>query len=217
VSKCKACHEIAAIAQPIVEVVGRGDDVSITKNAITTNKSRAGATTNMTTLSSLTDTQLQAIINYTYPSSRTMAAPSSFASFPVYGYIETPVISADSAQVLPIAAGNLNSNVLNWQIGLPAFSGSVDIAVAYQIDSGARQFLNSNNQLSKSAAIWKSVSAGAKTNESITENLGVNGGNLSTAALPSGTYTLWLFVLPSGNFNRGDISAVYAWQTKFTK
>jgi hypothetical protein len=93
----------------------------------------------------------------------------------------------------------------------------VEIAVAYQLGSGSRQFLGSNNKFSQKASIWKTVSAGVKTNESITENMGINGGNLSTAGLPSGKYTLWLFILPAGNFANGNITAFYAWQTTFTK
>lgn len=218
-TNCAACHNpgsqtgAALGAQPIVGVVGRGDDVNITKNAIATNKSRAGVTTSMSAYSFLSDTQLQAITNYTFPSSETMPVPGGQLILP-FNTTVTPVISAGSASAAPIGVGNLSGGLLNWQVGLPAFSGSVDILVAIQLGNYI-YFVAADNTLTQTTSIWKTASGG-KINESITENLGVSGGNLPVSSLPSGTYTLYVAVLPAGNLGTGNISAYYLWMTQFT-
>lgn len=216
---CAACHNAGTYSvQPIVGVAGRGDDVSITKNAITTNKSRAGVTTNMSAYNSLTDAQLQAITNYTYPTtgSGIMPAPTVQAAIPTFNQIETPVINANYAAAYPIGVGNPNGGVLNWQVGLPVFSAAVDIVVAVQLGN-AIVYIDSNNGISQNLAVWKTTS-GSKINESITENLGISNGNLpvATSGLPAGTYTLYVAVLPAGNLAANDISAYYLWMTQFT-
>lgn len=219
-SYCAACHDNGTGgAQKIAGVAGRGDDITITKNAITNNKSRTGVTTNMSPYSFLTDTQLQGIVNYTYPSSAdavdAMPVPTVPASIPSYTHIETPVIANNSTIVAyPIGAGNINGGFLNWQVGLPAFSGPVDILVAFQLGSTILT-LNSQNALTSTMSIWKTVS-GSKLNESITETLGISGGNLSMASLPKGTYTLYLAVFPAGNFSANNLNAFYLWATQFT-
>lgn len=211
---CAACHNSGANgAQAISGVAGRGDDVSIAKNAISTNKSRAGVTTNMNVYSFLSDNQLQAIVNYTYPLSETMTVPNGQFSLS-FNAAETPVISASSADAAPIGVGSLSGGFFNWQVGLPAFSGSVDIIVAIQSGSST-YFVASDNTLTQNLSIWKTVS-GAKVNESITENLGVSGGNFPTSSLPAGTYTFYVAVLPAGNLGAGNVSAYYLWETQFT-
>jgi hypothetical protein len=219
--QCKFCHDTGLFdAKAIINVADRGDNVTITKNSITTGKSRTGVTTYMDAYSTTykwTDVQLQAVANYTYPTSTTMAVPTTKVAYSAYSHIETPVVSATGTSAYPIGAGTISSGVLNWQVGLPAFAGSVDIAVAYKLNNGSFNFLGSNNKFTQAASIWKTVSAGTKTNESVIEALGVSKGNLSTSGLPAGTYTLWLFVLPAGNFANGDITKYYAWQTTFTK
>lgn len=213
-SYCAACHNNGTGgALPIVGVAGKGDDVSITKNAITTNKSRTGATTNMSAYSFVTDTQLQAITNYTYPTSVTMPLPTVQAVFPAYTHIETPVISSDYAKAYPIGAGDLNNNKLNWQVGLPAFAGQVDVYIAIEVPTVGLLLVNSNNQIVTNISPWRSLTSGSKTNESILENLGISGGNLSTSGLPSGTYTLYVAVLPKGDTS---FSAYYLWLSQFT-
>lgn len=216
---CAACHDTGAGgALPIKGVEGKGDAVSITKNAITTNKSRAGVTTNMSAYSFLTDTQLQAITNYTYPTtgSGIMPVPTVQASIPTFSHIETPVISANIAAAYPIGVGNLNGGVLNWQVGLPVFSAAVDVVVAIQLGNTIL-FIDSNNSIAQSLTVWKTTS-GSKINESITENLGISNGNLSiaTSGLPAGTYTLYVAVLPAGNLAANNLSAFYLWSSQFT-
>lgn len=211
---CAACHNTGTYgAQPIVGASGRGDDVSITKNAISTNKSRADVTTYMNAYSFLSDTQLQAITNYTYPLSETMPVPNGQFILPL-NTTETPVISDNNAVAAPIGTGSLSGGFLNWQIGLPAFSGSVDILVAIQLGNYI-YFVASDNTLTQTTSIWKTVS-GDKVNESITENLGISGGNLPASSLPAGTYTLYVAVLPAGNLGAGNLSAYYLWMTQFT-
>lgn len=219
--QCSFCHDYGLFdAKAITNVAGRGDSLTITKNATTTGKSRTGVTTYMDSYSttySWTDVQLQAVTNYTYPTSTTMAVPTSKVVYAAYSHIETPVVNATGTSAYPIGAGTISSGTLNWQVGLPAFAGAVDIAVAYTLNGGSFTFFGSNNKFTSSASVWKTISAGTKTNESITETLGISGGNFSISGLPSGNYTLWLFVLPAGNFANGDISKYYAWQSTFTK
>lgn len=213
---CNTCHDTGLYsALPIIGAAGRGDDVSLTKNATTTNKSRAGVTTNMLSYQSMwTDTELQAITNYTFPTASTMPVPTSQNMYSNANK-ETPVLNAVPASAYPIGTGNLSAGSLNWQVGLPAFSGPVDIIVAIQYGSLVYT-IDSNNALTSAIGIWKTVS-GSKVNESITENIGVPSGNLSIASLPAGTYTLHLIVLPAGNLAAGNTSAFYWWSTQFTR
>lgn len=213
---CNTCHDTALYtAQPIIGIAGRGDDVNLVKNATTTNKSRTGVTTYMQSYQTMwTDADLQAITNYTFPNSSSMPLPTGQNIYSTANK-ETPVINAAPASAFPIGTGKLNNNILNWQIGLPAFSGPVDILVAIQLGS-AIYTVDSNNALTPNIGIWKTVS-GSKVNESITENLGLSGGNLSTATLPPGTYILHLVVLPAGNLAAGNTSALYWWSTQFTR
>lgn len=212
---CAACHNTGSGgALPIVGVANKGDDVAITKNAITTNKNRAGVTSNMSPYSFLTDTQLQAITNYTFPAASTMPVPTGQNIYSTANK-ETPVISAAAASAIPSGAGNLTNNILNWQVALPAFSGPVDILVAIQY--GSLIFtVDSNNAITPNIGIWKTVS-GSKVNESITENLGIPSGNLNltTTGLTPGTYTLHVVALPAGNLAAGDTSSFYLWSSAY--
>lgn len=211
---CASCHNAGSYgAQPIAGVPGKGDDVSIVKNAITTNKNRAGVATNMNVLSFLSNAQLQSIVNYTYPVSEAMPLPEGQFAFSVNA-VETPVISANYQAAAPIGIGNLSGGFLNWQAGLTAFSGPVDILVAVKLNNYL-YFLDSNNALTQSMSVWKTVSGG-KTSESITENIGIGSGNLPLSTLSAGTYTLYLAVLPAGNLSAGDTSKYYLWSTQFT-
>lgn len=213
---CAACHNNGTGgALPIIGVAGKGDDVSITKNAITTNKSRAGVTSNMSPYSFLTDTQLQAITNYTFPSASAMPVPTGQNMYSIANK-ETPVINAVPASAYPIGTGNLTAALLNWQIGLPAFSGQVDIIVAIQIGSTIL-FIDSNNQPVSNLTTWRTTTAsGSKIDESITENLGFSGGNIPTSGVHGTALVLYLAVLPAGNLSAGNTTAFYLWSTQLT-
>lgn len=210
---CAACHNTGTGgAQPISGVTGRGDDVNITKNAITTNKSRAGVTTNMSAYSFLTNTQLQTIANYTFPASETMPLPTAQTSVPPSSLYETPVLSANPLAASPIGVGNINGGFVNWQIGLPAFPGPVDLVAIVQINN-TLYFLSPNNTFVSNLSVWKTVQSGVKTDVSITESLGISSGNLPLSALPTANYSFYIGVLPAGNLNAGNYSAYYLYQT----
>lgn len=198
---CAACHDTGGGvgALPIVGVVGRGDDMNITKNAIINNKSRANIPTYMNTYSLLTNAQLQAIANYTYPLTITMPVPSGSNFFPHYfpePAHETPVRNIDTASAMPIGVGN--SQTVSWQIDLPKFAAPVDIIWLAMASNANGYILN------------------ARFNQQDDMNLAVTGEvpmsfpiNLSDLTIPQVVLTipqaatltllkLWVMVLPSG-------------------
>lgn len=192
---CAACHNTGTGgAQPIVGQALRGDDVNITKNAITTNKSRAGVTTNMSAYSFLSNAQLQAITNYTYPASSKMAVPSGAHVYTATAPAETPVFNANPSAANPIGVGS--SSNFNLQAGLPMFSGPVDVYVGIDLGAAGFYLIDSLGQTTKNLVPWETSSTG-DTNESFWGNIPMA---TIKAYFPAGTIIpLYLAVTPAGD------------------
>ncbi|MBW1938543.1 MAG: polysaccharide deacetylase family protein [Deltaproteobacteria bacterium] len=128
-----------------------------------------------------------------------------------YEPVEHPVKQCGPANLKPFAIGNLSSGNLNLQIGLPAFSEGVDIYLAFQTDAiePGKVFVIDNNNNSQPLETgllpWK-IDVSSDIDESLF-------GNIPVAALPSGLYSFYTVVTPTGET---DFSHYYFWSTSFT-
>jgi len=127
-----------------------------------------------------------------------------------YEPVEHPVKQCGPAYCKPFATGNLSGGNLDLQIGLPAFSEGVDVYLAIQSDvfgSDKIFMIDQNNNIQLLAGDLPSW----KTNVShdIDESLF---GNIPVAALPSGSYNLYILVTPTGET---DFSQYYFWSNSF--
>jgi hypothetical protein len=119
-----------------------------------------------------------------------------------------PEISAEPSVSRPFTAGDIGGGVLSLQVALPPFAGPVDIYLGvYAPDispdlmivrpNGALQPLSEGELIP-----WKS-----HWEEGVDEGLY---GDIPIESLPSGEYTLYLFVTPAGTMD-----TYYLWQTAF--
>jgi subtilisin family serine protease len=134
--------------------------------------------------------------------------PSSSATFS-YPATASPVLNFSNA--MPVGVGPLAGagRLLNLQVGLAPFAGTVDIYLgvyAQPVDPSIVYLFAPDNSLrsSDSGLIpWQTDVAGP-VNESLY-------GELPTFALPSGDYTLYLMVTPAGRLDPYDL-----WTTGFS-
>lgn len=193
---CAACHDTGASgALPIFGVAGKGDSLAKLKTAITTGKDSANITTlmNYQPYNTLTDAQLQNIVNYTAPVP-TVAVPAGANPFALTPS-ETTVRGATLASSVPMAVGN--STTFKWQYNLPSFSGKVDIVYLLSASNGVGGLdmeLGQNGDMNKvimemPAALLKKI-------------------------FPAGTtLTLMLAVVPTGDWS---FKNYYFWMTTYT-
>lgn len=140
-----------------------------------------------------------------------MAVPDGQQMFPFYNPIASPIKSADPSQAMPIGVGSVavGGDTVSIQVGLGQFSEPVDIYFGIYsplIDSANIYILTPEDTLQPISAEftpWISATSG-NINESVF-------GDLSTSALPSVTYELYLAVTPVGR-----LDAFYLWSTEFT-
>lgn len=139
-----------------------------------------------------------------------MQVPASQQSF-IYAATGSPVTNTDPAQAKPISVGSVatGGSTLTIRIKTMQFSGTVDIyfgVFAPAIDQNNIYILDqygSLQLLSSGLVAWKpNISASLDKTPF---------GNIQKSALPSGTYSLYLFVTPAGTQD-----SYYLWQTDFT-
>lgn len=198
---CTLCHDTGTGggvgALPLYQVVGKGDSLAKLKNSITIGKNSANVTTYMNTppYTTLTDAQLQDIVNYTTPVP-TSPLPTTLNLSPL-SPSETTVRSATLASSIPMAVGN--STTFKWQYNLPLFSGKVDIIYALVGPSG----LWLNTELAQDGDLNKIITEIPTT--------------LLQTFFPTGTtLTLYLAVVPQGHAATLDLTSSYIWSTTYT-
>jgi len=130
-----------------------------------------------------------------------------------YSPVVFPEINSTPALCKPFSAGNPSSGNINLRVGLPEFTGAVDVYLAIYAPHIIDQvFLiwsdKSIHPVSEGIIPWRqALSSG------IEESLY---GDIPTNGLPSGRYTLGLLVSPAGDFSTdGDFDNYYLWITYF--
>jgi hypothetical protein len=123
-----------------------------------------------------------------------------------------PVSLPDPADCRPFAVGDLTTGTLSLQIGLPGFSGGVDVYVGLQsndaLSPGVIYVVDKTGaivELSAGMPAWRTNVNSTAINEALF-------GNISLADLPPGLYNLYLLVVPTGET---DLSNYYFWATYF--
>jgi hypothetical protein len=123
---------------------------------------------------------------------------------PVFEPVKNPFLE----DCLPVAIEE-DPNLTNIRIGLPPFDQAVDIYVGVVIDGIDDMFVfgpgSSIQLLSSGLAAWKqNLAAFTEVDEALL------GGGVPTAALPAGTYRVFLMVTAAGS-----MSVSFAWETYF--
>lgn len=196
---CTLCHDTASGggvgALPLYQVAGKGDSLAKLKNSITTGKNSANVTTymNMPPYTTLTDAQLQEIVNYTIRVP-TVAVPVGVTPY-ILPLSETTIRNTDLASSVPMAVGN--SSAFKWQYNLPLFSGQVDIFY----------LLSASNGVS-----WLGLESGQDGD--LTKTIMELPPLLLNQLFPTGTtLTLYLVVVPTGDWS---LTNYYLWITTYT-
>jgi hypothetical protein len=129
-----------------------------------------------------------------------------------YAPTVAPVSLPDPADCQPFAVGDLTTGNISLQIGLPAFSGGVDVYVGFQSDDalspGVIYVVDETGgivALSDGMPTWRTNVSSATIDEALF-------GDIPLAALPAGLYHLYLLVVPTGET---DLSNYYFWATYF--
>jgi hypothetical protein len=128
-----------------------------------------------------------------------------------YSPVESPMKQPDPADCRPFAIGDVSSGNVNLQIGLPPFSGGVDIYLALQsdaVDPNTLYMIDDCNVVQPASTVlppWKTSVSFTDIDESLW-------GDIPLSALPSGLYNLYIAVTPTGET---DFSHYYFWATYF--
>jgi Protein of unknown function (DUF1566) len=145
------------------------------------------------------------------PVNGTMQVPADQMVLPPYAPVAGPFVSTDPYQAEPIGVGSVASggDILSLQVGLPRFSGPVDVyfgIFAPSIAPNNVYLLKSDNTLqalSTGFAPWQNNIFGNINNALL--------GNIPISSLPPGPYTFYLVVAPAGSLN-----SFYLWSTSIT-
>ena len=123
-----------------------------------------------------------------------------------YSSVENPVLNVNPAFSKPFAVGNIPGGTLNLKVGLNAFINPVDIylAISYSGLPGDIFLIDSNGLHKNTIVPWKTNQTDA-VNESLF-------GDINTANLPVGNYTLYILIVPAGATNMDNS---YLWVTGF--
>jgi len=139
-----------------------------------------------------------------------LPVPDGQYSYP-YPPVESPVKQPDPEDCRPFAIGDVSSGNVNLQVGLPPFSGGVDIYLALQsdaVDPNTLYMIDDCNVLQPASTVlppWK-------TNVTFTDIDQSLYGDVPLSALPPGLYNLYIAVTPAGGT---DFSHYYLWATYF--
>lgn len=196
---CTLCHDTAnqggVGALPLYQVAGKGDSLAKLKNSITTGKNSTNVTTYMNTppYNTLTDAQLQNIVNYTAPAPTAAVPVGQTASLLTPS--ETTVRNSTLASSTPMAVGN--STTFKWQYNLPLFTGKVDIYYLLSPSVG-------------SAYLAAESGLDGDLNNTIAE---IPAALLRTIYTTGTTLTLYLAVVPHGETSFANY---YLWITTYT-
>jgi len=128
-----------------------------------------------------------------------------------YPPVTNPTKNNDPAQCKPFAVGDLASNLLNLQVGLPMIDGDADVYLGVwseALDPNEFFLITSTGiqALSDGLAPWAEDVGASELDESIF------GGAIALNSLPAGTYYLYLAVTPA---NAGTLTNLYLWGTYF--
>ena len=121
--------------------------------------------------------------------------------------VENPILNINPATAKPFAVGNILGGTLSLKVGLKAFKNPVDIYLAITMDQIPGLYFIASNPtvgIQTDLVAWKTNKTDA-INESLF-------GNINTADLPEGTYTLYTLVVPTGATNMDNS---YLWITNF--
>jgi hypothetical protein len=136
------------------------------------------------------------------------AGPNAWSYAPTVAAVSLP----DPADCRPFAVGDLTTGTLSLHIGLPGFSGGVDVYVGFQsndaLSPGVIYVVDETGsivELSNGMPAWRTNVNSTAINEALF-------GNIPLADLPPGLYNLYLLVVPTGET---DLSNYYFWATYF--
>ena len=135
------------------------------------------------------------------------SGPNSYNYLPV----EAPVKNPDSSLCKPFAVGDVAGGTLSLEVGLPPFSGAVDVYLGIYAPAISPDDIYivkpdlSLQLLSSGLVPWINNSGWGDIDESLY-------GDIPTSTLPSGTYELYLMVTATGNM---DLADYYFWATYF--
>lgn len=139
-----------------------------------------------------------------------------------YSSIASPVVNDDPAQARPLSFGSIaeGGDMLSAQIGFSEFSGPVDIFVAFTISTDPSHFFVLNSDLSfktltideiaKILATGMLPSGVGPWKENTIGPINEHFFNLAISEIPSGTFTCYVLVSPTGN-----IQNYYLWKSFF--
>lgn len=153
-------------------------------------------------------------ITYLYPNGA-MAVPTGQSWF-IYDPVAFPVLNMSSDYALPVAFGDLISN-LNLQIALPGFFGPVDIYFAYYAPAVDPDNLCFITESSGTIVVplygfsLDSLNANLRFRSGLTQPLIWDTGNISLQALPPGDYRAYIGIMP-----HDKLSDYYIWDTGFS-
>jgi glucose/arabinose dehydrogenase len=126
--------------------------------------------------------------------------------------IDSPVVSADPAQLNPFGFGPLASegNTLQFQVALGQFSGAVDMYLAYSVSTDPLNISMVKPDLTLQAFSLQDAQqvlsglpvAGVEPwMKNVTGPIDVNPLTLPVASLSPGTYTVYLLITPAGRLD----------------
>lgn len=141
-----------------------------------------------------------------------LAPPSGTQVFS-YSPVADPVLDANASKCKPFAIGDLSSGAISLMIGLPPFTGPVDIYLGLQAlpVSPFEIFLfKSLSPLGYTIVPYSASGLVPWETNTVNPQFQSFYGSIPTSVLPKGGYTLYTLVTPSGSF-----SSYYLWVTSF--
>ncbi len=130
-----------------------------------------------------------------------------------YSPTEEPVLSSTPGECKPFAVGDITGGTLALKVGLPPFSGPVDIYLGYQamaVNPFEIYLIVPQTPIGYTSAPLSSTGIKAWAQARVEPLFQSFYGEIPVSALPAGTYVLYTLVTPAG-----DLSSYYLWTTTF--
>lgn len=156
--------------------------------------------------------------------SAAISVPTSNLILPPYAGLTAPVLNDNPMIAKPVAVGPVavGGNVLTLQVGLNQFSGPVDIYGAFIVNTnptivnvlkpGATGFTSFTlNQILAAISLGIPPAGTIPWMTNVTGPISQTLFNTAISNVPSGAYSVYLLVTPTGTFND-----FYLWWTFFT-
>ena len=136
----------------------------------------------------------------------TMPLPDTGLGY-TYQHVNSPVLDPDPSKAKPFAVGDIEGGTLSLRVGLPTFSGPVDIYLVLYAPELSQEYWLIGQDLGAYAASNGPV----KWREGTTGNIdNALYGDIPAQYLPPAVYNLYAVVTPAGSFD-----AYYVWSTAF--